>query len=196
MKELSLYKIRDLALSSGRAVYTVQQLANLIGKPKPVANVYFSRLVEKGLARRLLRGRIAFTDNDFVIASQLVEPSYISLDSALLYHQVRNQVPSNVQCISSRNSVRFEQMGIVYHKIVSSLFFGYRRISTEGSYILMADPEKALIDGYYLNRYSQDELLEYSDDLDFVAYADKLANYKGKGSLRLKEVILLLTEKR
>ena len=32
MKELTLYKIREMALSSDRAVYNTAQLSNLIGK--------------------------------------------------------------------------------------------------------------------------------------------------------------------
>ena len=45
MREWSLFKVRDAAWASGRSVFSVQQLAHLIGKPKPVAAVYASRLV-------------------------------------------------------------------------------------------------------------------------------------------------------
>ena len=78
MKELSLYKIRDLALESGRSVYNSAQLSNLINMERTTASVYMSRLVDKGMAKKLIRGKISFVDDDFVIASQLVEPSYIS----------------------------------------------------------------------------------------------------------------------
>ncbi len=54
MKELSLYKIRDLAFESGRSVYNIQQLSNLIGRPRETTTVYFNRLVERNLAKRLL----------------------------------------------------------------------------------------------------------------------------------------------
>ncbi|MCL5888827.1 MAG: hypothetical protein M1597_02570 [Candidatus Thermoplasmatota archaeon] len=90
MKELSLYKIRDLATDSGRSVYNIQQLANLIGRSREITTVYFNRLVERKMATRLLRGRISFSDNDFIVATQLVEPSYISLDSAILFHEIAN----------------------------------------------------------------------------------------------------------
>ena len=75
MKELSLYMIRDMALKSGRMVYNSIQFANLINKDQPVASVYMNRMVKKGLATPLLKGRISLSDNDFVIASQLVEPA-------------------------------------------------------------------------------------------------------------------------
>ena len=88
MKKLTFYKIKEMALNSGRAVYNTSQLTNLIDKDYSIASVYLTRLWKAGLAKRLVRGKISFVDNDFVIASQLVEPSYISLSSALLFHNV------------------------------------------------------------------------------------------------------------
>src|SRR3989344_748626 len=105
MKQLSLYKIRDLSLESGRAVFSVQQLSNLIGKSRAVATVYSNRLVRKGLAFRVLKGKISFIDDDFIVATQLIEPSYISLDSALLFHGIITQVPKSVECVTTKNSL-------------------------------------------------------------------------------------------
>ncbi len=48
LKGLSVYEIRDMALKSGRSVFSPQQLSNLIGRPKPVATVYMNRLVVRG----------------------------------------------------------------------------------------------------------------------------------------------------
>jgi len=150
MKELNLYQIRDMAMGSGRAVFSIQQLANLTGKPKAVARVYASRLVKRGLATRVLRGRLSFTDDDFVVATQLVEPSYVSLQSALLFHGLTTQVPACVECISPKNSRRYLALGIAYHKMPPSLMFGYEAHARSGSYAFVADPEKALLDMAYL----------------------------------------------
>ena len=92
-KELSLYKIRDMALNSGVGVFNAQELSNLINKKKSVALVYMNRLIKNGLAIRLKNGKISFNKDDFIIASQLVFPSYISLNSALLYHKITYQIP-------------------------------------------------------------------------------------------------------
>ncbi|MGC8686960.1 MAG: hypothetical protein ACP5SF_05345 [Thermoplasmata archaeon] len=88
MKELSLYKICDMALNSGLSVYNVQEISNLINKNKNIARVYMNRLVKNGLATKLTNGKISFINDDFIIASQLISPSYISLNSALLYHNI------------------------------------------------------------------------------------------------------------
>ena len=189
MKELSVYKIRDMVLSSGRSVFSPQQLSNLINRPKPVSTVYMCRLVAKGLASKVLRGRIAFGNDDFVIATQLVEPSYISFDSALLFHGIIKQVPRNVECATSRNSITYKELGIEYHKIPERLFFGYERHRRGTSYAFVATAEKALVDGLYLNRYDETRFEELADGLNFAGIARMLKRFTGKGSVRMKRAI-------
>ena len=189
MKEWSLYAIRDLALSSGRAVFSVQQLSHLIGKSRAIAAVYSARMVEKGLAKRVLKGRISFASDEWVLATQLVEPSYISLDSALLFHGVAKQVPKSIECITPKNSFRFDRLGVTYHKVPRSLFFGYQKHDKGNSYVLVAEPEKAMLDGLYLRQYSKKDLLEYGARLDLPKLGSFLKRYKGRGSKKLRMLI-------
>jgi predicted transcriptional regulator of viral defense system len=189
MKELSLYKVKDIALESGRILFSVQQLSNLIGKPRPIATVYSSRLVNMGIASRILKGRIAFEKDDFAIATQLIEPSYVSLDSALLFHGIINQITKNIECVTTRNSINYKDLGIRYHKIPKRLFFGYKRHSRGRSYVFVAEPEKALVDGLYLNIYSKREVMEYMDKLDSIRLETFIAQFKGRGSKKINRVI-------
>lgn len=191
---LSIYEIRDMALSSGRAVYTVQQLSNLIGKSLSNSRVYFSRLVDKGFAFRLLRGKITFVQNDYVIGTQLVEPSYISFDSALLFHDLTMQVPRNLQLATTVNSITYQELGLEYHRIPSNLFWGYERVAAEGSYMMVASAQKALIDGYYLNMYSLENLLEYGRGLDFSEVLKPMELFSGKGSKKIRGALQLLAQ--
>ncbi|MCL5117388.1 MAG: hypothetical protein M1124_00985 [Candidatus Marsarchaeota archaeon] len=195
MKRSSLYQIRDMALSSGRAVFSVQQLANLIGKKRAVAMVYLSRFVKNKMAKRVKKGKISFTDDDFVIATQLVEPSYISLDSALLYYNIIKQIPRNIECVTTKNSFSYKNLGIKYHKIPESMFFGYIREPRGSSYIIIAEPEKALLDGLYLNLYSKKQLTSYfkaMENIDAGRLIFFLSQFKGRGSKKLQKVILSL----
>jgi predicted transcriptional regulator of viral defense system len=189
----SIYGIRDVARSSGRSVFNAQELANLIGSRKEYATVYMSRLVARHLATKLIRGRISFSDNDLVIATQLYEPSYVSLDSALLFHGLRKQVPRNVQCVYTGNSLVLSRYGIEYHKIASALFFGYKRHTLGDSYALVAEPEKALLDGYYLGLYTFDDLEEFSGSLHFDTLTGQVERFNGRGSRKMKEALALLT---
>lgn len=192
MTKLSIYEIRDMAVNSGRAVYGVQDLSNLTGKTKPVANVYLSRLVEKGLASRLTRGKISFSDNDLVIASQLIEPSYVSLDSSLLFHGITQQVTKYVQCVTTVNSFTFRNIGLQYHKIPPELYFGYERHAVGLTYAFVAEPAKALLDGLYLNYYAELEIESLKDMVDISQIEYFLNRYTGHGSKKIKKVIASL----
>ena len=193
MNRQSIYGIRETARSSGRSVFNAQELANLIGSRKDHATVYMSRLVARHLATKLIRGKISFSDNDLVIATQLYEPSYVSLDSALLFHGLRKQIPRNVQCVYTGNSLVLHRYGIEYHKITSALFFGFSRYALGESYALVADPEKALMDGFYLGFYTFDDLVEFSGSLRFDTLTRQMNRFNGRGSRKVKEALALLT---
>lgn len=195
IKKLSVYEIRDMALNSGRAVYGVQELANLINKPKSIANVYMSRLVEKGLATRLARGKITFFDNDLAIASQLVEPSYVSLDSALLFHGISQQITKHIQCVTTVNTKTFSKLGIQYHKIPPDLYFGYEKHAVGPTYTFVAKPGKALLDGLYLNYYEEPDLDSPKELVEISKIEQLLNRYSGHGSKKIKKVITSLKKK-
>ncbi|MEW5955856.1 MAG: hypothetical protein AB1626_04970 [Candidatus Micrarchaeota archaeon] len=190
MKQTNLYEIRERALKSSRAVYSAQQLANLVGKPKSVAKVYLSRLANKGLATKILRGRIAFTDDDFVIASQLLEPAYVSLHSALLFHGLVQQVPKNVECATPRKSRTYASLGLTYHKIPSSLFYGYEKHRRGQSYVFMASLEKALVDGVYLNAFPKKLVSELMEKVDSEKLESYVKRFKGTGRKKLEKWLL------
>lgn len=189
MKELSLYQIRDMALESGRAVFSIQQLANLIGKPKAISTVYASRLVQKGLAWKLVKGKICFEKDDFITATQLIEPSYVSLGSALLFHGIINQIQKNIECVTPKNSLNFKKLGIIYHKIPAQLFFGFKKHLKGKSYAMVAEPEKALLDGLYLNIFSGKDLKELSQRIDLQKLREFVKKFKGRGKKKLERLI-------
>ena len=187
-KTLTLYKIKEMALNSNRAVYNTAQLSSLIGKDFNTASVYMTRLWKNGFAKHLLRGKISFVEDDFVIASQLIEPSYISLSSALLFHNVIQQVPRRIQSVTPVNSVNYDQLGLEYHKIPPGLMFGYERHKIGESYCFVATPEKALLDGYYLNHFTSEDLRSYLENRKMSEFKSFLEKFSGKGRLKLIEV--------
>ena len=195
-KKNSLYLVREFALSAGKAVITPAEIANILGKPKNIGTVYAARLVKKGLARRLLRGKLSLVDDDFAIASQLVNPAYISLDSALLFHGVIQQVTKGIECVTTVNSIKLEKFGIAYHKIPPSLFYGYNRIERGQNYAFIAEPEKALIDGIYIGVYTKEKLSEYSSKMSKKRLLELASMYKGYGSRNIIRVVESLTKAR
>jgi len=187
-KTLTLYKIKEMALNSNRAVYNTAQLSSLIGKDFNTASVCMTRLWKNGFAKHLLRGKISFVEDDFVIASQLIEPSYISLSSALLFHNVIQQVPRRIQSVTPVNSVTYDKLGLEYHKISPELMFGYERHKIGESYCFVATLEKALLDGYYLNYFTSEDLRSFLENRKMSEFKSFLEKFSGKGKLKLLEV--------
>lgn len=187
---MNLFEIRDKAIKSQRAVFTITQLSHLIGKPKNITRVYFNRLVNKKLAIRLARGKISFSDDEFVIAGQLIEPSYISLFSALNLNQTIQQMPRAVFCVCTKNTIKFTELGIEYHKISPKLFYGFKRVKRGSSHSLVADSEKALIDLVYLNLIGKSSARELAGELDKEKLKEYIYRFSGNGRVKLEKWLL------
>ncbi len=185
MKETNIYEIKELCIKSGRMIFDSASLAKLIGKKRGVAKVYLSRLVRAGLAKKLIRGKISFTDDEYIIATQLVEPSYVSLLTALNYYGLLQQIPKNIQCINAKNARTFINLGIEYHKIVKKLFFGYRTQRKSESYFFIAEKEKAVLDALYFGLINGDFINENAKKLDKKI----LLNYSRKYVRRVQKIV-------
>ena len=148
----SIYELRDAILEGGRLVLPLDQLATISGVSRGSVRVYADRLVRRGLARRLIEGVIALTDDPFVVATQLIEPSYVSLTGAFYLNEFVEQIPNLVECVTTRNTRGLKSLGIRYRRIHPSLFFGYERMERKGSYVFVAEPEKSLLDMIYFGR--------------------------------------------
>ncbi len=190
MKIMSLYEIRDEAVKGKRAVFSIQQLSNLIRKPKKIAKVYSSRLVSKNLAIKLVRGKISFSDDDFIIATQLIEPSYISMQSALQFYDLTLQIPRFIECVTPSSSRKYEKIGVLYHKVPSSFFYGYEKKTKNNSYIFIATPEKALIDLVYLNSIPRQAVEEIKKQINKDKLKDLVLSFKGRGRKKLEKWLL------
>lgn len=185
---MNLYEIKELARRSGKAVYSTKQLSNLISKNKLSTAVYSSRLLKGKFAEKLQKGTISFTDNNLIIATQLYEPAYVSLDSALLFHNLLTQVPKDIDCVTTINSKYFKLHNINYHKITPKLFFGFKKYKLENSYAFIAEPEKAILDGLYYNKYSIDNLKEWLPKINYTKLKEYSRIYNKKIQDQIKNV--------
>ncbi|MCD6244592.1 MAG: hypothetical protein J7J65_05090 [Candidatus Korarchaeota archaeon] len=181
---MNLYEIRERLLSSGKAVFNMAQLSNILGIPRNHAKVYASRLVERGWAWRPMRGVIALTRDEFIVATQLIEPSYISMHSALYLLGLVDQVPSRIECVTTRYSI--EVSGIRYRRVVPRLFFGYRRVDRAGSYVFVALPEKALLDMIYFGYSPPGWMLS---EVSVPTLGGMARRYSGLRGYRAKRVV-------
>lgn len=136
-------------------------------KLKPASSrVVASRLVKSGVLVRLKNNlyltSYSWQSGDelfrYKIANMVQVPSYISLLTALSWHQVTSQIPQNViESIGQKRTYNTEVDGyeLRYHLLSAKLYFGFTR--QQGAF--MANKEKALADCIYLSslgRYSFD----------------------------------------
>lgn len=100
----------------------------------------------------------------YLISNAICQPSYISLETALCFHQLisSNSINSNYFNFSNENTIQAitKHKTVVYHndrgvysyrKIKPEFYFGFETLEIDGIAIHIANPEKALIDFLYFN---------------------------------------------
>ena len=120
-----------------------------------------TRWQKRGLIIQLKRGIYILNKNDrkifpsrFFFANQIMWPSYVSLESALGYYGLIPEMVSDVTSVTSKKTARFKnELGqFIYQHLKPDVFKGYRSFKDEaGMDVLIADPEKAIVDFLYLN---------------------------------------------
>ncbi len=118
-----------------------------------------SRWVASGKLLQLRRGVYALAGqyrsrppHHFEIANLLERPSYVSLESALSYHGVIPEAVFVTTSVTTARAGEFETpLGrFGYRHVMPALFWGYVTVTIGGAEVLVARPEKALLDLIYL----------------------------------------------
>lgn len=115
----------------------------------------------KGLLIKLKRGVFLLNQNDrkvnasrAYIANQLYPPSYVSLEYALYYYNLIPERVSDLTSVTTKKTMRFKNdLGtFIYQHINPGAFRGFKALKDEAGLIfLIAEPEKSLVDFFYLN---------------------------------------------
>ena len=118
------------------------------------ASMILARLADYGHIVRVKRGLWVFPDklDPLALPEHLTAPfpCYVSLQSALYYHDMISQIPEITYAVSlARTKIIKTPPGVFsIHHVTPSFFFGYTIIGKSG--IKMATPEKALLDFLYM----------------------------------------------
>ncbi|MHA1745023.1 MAG: type IV toxin-antitoxin system AbiEi family antitoxin domain-containing protein [Promethearchaeota archaeon] len=103
------------------------------------------------------KGKFALSNDPLLAATQLYQPSYFSLNTALFLHNRFSQIVQAYYVVTSKkvhSPVRmFERQDVYFLKLKPALLFGYRKISYHNSFYMLADLEKAVLDALYLPGY-------------------------------------------
>jgi len=141
----------------------------------------------------------------FAVSNRLVRPSYVSLESALHFHELIPDVPFAVTAVTTgRGGVHDTLLGrFVFQHIGAERLWGSQEIKmAEGQRrAWVARPEKALIDLLYLQRASDDPAylrqlrLQNTERLDAEVLRDMAERFEsGKVSRAVERIVSLLRE--
>lgn len=153
-KQLSWPLVDKTLREAGLALFTSQDVANLLGGSDVSRRFLLTRAVKRGDVLKLRRSLYALTSpspGDMQVANALYPPSYVSFNSALAYYHL---IPESVYAVTSatpRSSTSFDALGkhFSYHHLKREAFTGYRAERVEDQTVWVAEPEKAVVDVLY-----------------------------------------------
>ena len=137
-----------------------------------IIRIQLTRWAKAGRIVQLRRGLYAIAPpyqkkkpHPFLVANHLQRASYVSLQSALSFYGLIPEVVHVITSVSTGRPERLETpLGIYdFHHLKTELLFGYQMMDLGGQSVLLATPEKALLDLVYLQPAA-----------DFPAYLSEL----------------------
>lgn len=149
-------EFNEMLHSKRISVFTLGDASRLIGKPRRYASLFLSR----DKAVRMAGRGLYYTDDatEYEVASATLVPSYISLISALRFHNLTEQIPNIMYLVSykrHRPLPNIDGYRLEFIAVKKSMFYGYEK--SDGA--MVAAPEKAVLDMLYLRRF-----VEYADE--------------------------------
>jgi predicted transcriptional regulator of viral defense system len=117
------------------------------------------RWVNQGLLIKLRNNHYCFPEFknhagfEMYVANRIYRPSYISLHSALAFYGLIPEAPVQVISVTTLKTASFSNsMGSYhYHSIKPAIMFGYVLKAIQNKYyVQIAEPEKALLDMFYI----------------------------------------------
>ena len=105
---------------------------------------------------------------DLFIANKLYSPSYVSLETALSHYSIIPEVSMAVTSITSKPTRTFKNKHglFVYRTVKPASFTGYHTEKYDNFDVLMAEPEKALVDYIYFKTYHHKKFNAVEERLD------------------------------
>jgi predicted transcriptional regulator of viral defense system len=145
--------------SQNQTIITINDIQDAIDVPYDDAKKIANNLVHKQWLDRLKSGTYLivplaagetgeYTEHEFVIASHLADPMYISYWTALNFHGLTEQVPMTVVAATTEQVPDREIHGVTYGfvTLTAAKFFGYDSVVVDAQQVNVASVEKTLVD--------------------------------------------------
>ena len=167
--------------------------AVLFQQNKQVVRNQLERWCARGLLIKLKRGVYLLNPDDRKIdpsmaylANQLYSPSYVSLEYALNYYGLIPERVSDVTSVATKKTFRVKNnVGLfTYQHVKTKAFRGFRALKDDaGLSILVAEPEKAIVDFLYFNL----DKFKGGDDENLLEESYRLQNLETLKSGKVSE---------
>jgi predicted transcriptional regulator of viral defense system len=146
--------VREELLKRGATIFTVQDFQRIFRASRSRTKYFLEEYTQAGLFARLKKGLYALKSDpppEEEIANRLYRPSYLSFEYALGAHNILPEMPYSITSATPKATRAFEvgERIFSYLTIKRAAFTGYLPVQRRGRTVLMAEPEKALVDYLY-----------------------------------------------
>lgn len=153
-KKVNWISVGQALRRQGLRVFSPLELRRLLGVSAVAAQFLVHRYAKAGVLVKLRNGLYGVADDlpsELAIANRLYAPSYLSFEFALAYHHLIPEHAYAVTSATTRATQTFTVASVAYeyHRLKRAAFTGYQPVRVGGDTILMATPEKALVDYLY-----------------------------------------------
>ncbi len=149
-----------LSMVAKQPFFDLATLVQLSGENRTTLRTQLSRWSKAGKLNSLRRGMYALAEryraepiNPAELANQLYRPSYLSREWALGFHGLIPEMVVTYTSVTTRVPRRFvnDFGNFEYRHIKPSALFGFLATRIQGHKVMLATPEKALLDFWYLS---------------------------------------------
>ncbi len=155
-------KYQDLVRIIGQeGFFDLASVVQLTGERRESIRMQLHRWCKDGKLLALRRGMYAFPEvggsravNPAELANKIYKPSYLSTYWAMGCYGLIPEKVVTFTSVTSRVTRAFSNaLGVFkYQSVKQSAFFGYRPVNIGNKKVIMAEPEKALLDLLYLEQ--------------------------------------------
>lgn len=177
-------KLEEILKNSRKPVLNFQEIEALSGIKAASLRVALSRLVKRGKAVRIERGKYAVSRDPIAVSSYIVQPCYISTLAGLFIHKLTSQIPRKIDVFTSRRhkKVEFQNGEIEFFTVGRERMCGYGRVQYGRYQIFAGEAEKCVADMFCLGypAHLAEEALESGrlDSGKLLSYARQLGSRK------------------
>ncbi len=152
---MKVINAREQLVRLNLPAFTTQEIVGFFQLEKSSASRLMTQLVQAQSLVKLKRGIWAWPNSDpLSLVSYLTAPfpCYISLQTALFYHGIIEQIPTYIYAISlGRKRIEHTPLGAFsIHHVNSTFFTGFE--THYNPFYQIASPEKAFLDYLYMSR--------------------------------------------